>query len=450
MDGVSGRYLELCCKDGGGLGSALAGVELPAALEGVRLLDRPLFVEEATLQQAVEDLITLFGAMVELPWRLFGGDVGAYWSAVGGDPALMPLLRDQKPSVRFGRADLYRTEQGFSLLEFNVGGGLGGFELGELPRALLADEAFARFAARYRLGHVRTGERIAAALRAASPRAEPVVALVFAPGKLAHYRQPVAPTIAVLEDQGFEVVLGELGQVREDGGRLSVAGARVDLVLRFFAVDETAGCEHAVAAIARAERAGTAVLWTGLGSTLVTNKCALALLSDPRCQAVLSDRESAARDRILPWTRMLSADLVERCVAERENLVLKPCRGFAGTGVVTGWSRTDRQWRELLLRCAGREFVVQRRVVPRPEPVVDPATGRVEDWTAVWGLFITPDGYGGNAVRAQPASGGGVIGYSSSTDTRATVAFTHPPLDQPAAPAAPASAVSAAGAVVVP
>lgn len=448
LDDVSGRYLELCRNDVGGLGVAAAGVELPAALDGVRLLDRPLFVEEPALAQAVEDVLALFGVMVELPQRLFGGDVAAYWSAVGGDPGLLPLLRDQGSSARFGRADLYRTEHGFSLLEFNVGGGLGGFELGELPRALLAGKAFARFAARYRLGHVRTGDRVAAALRAVSPRSEPVVALVFAPGKLAHYRRPIAPTVAVLEGQGFKVVLGELGQVREDGGRLLVAGTRVDVVLRFFAVDETAGCEHALEAIACAERAGTAVLWTGLGSTLVTNKGALALVSDPRCEAVLSDRERAARDRVLPWTRMLSAGLVEECAAEREELVLKPCRGFAGTGVVTGWSRTDRQWRDLLLRCAGREFVVQRRVVPRPEPVVDPATGREQDWTAVWGLFVTPDGYGGNAVRAQPASGGGVIGYSTSTDTCATVAFTHPPLDHPAAPAS--AAASAPRAVVAP
>ncbi|MFB7669501.1 hypothetical protein ACFC1R_37285 [Kitasatospora sp. NPDC056138] len=438
MGGVTARYVELCRESGGGMRTAVVGADLPVPLRGLRLLARPLFVEEEVLHAAVEDLLCLFDVLSSLPERLFGGGIGGYWAAVGGDPRLVPLLRrfaPGGPTVRFGRADLYRTERGFSLLEFNVGGGVGGFELGELPRALSAVGVFAEFAGRYGLNHVRTAERVAATLRAASPRPSPVVALVFAPGMLPRFRRPLAPTVAVLAGQGLEVVLGELGDVRDGGGRLFVGGARVDVVLRFFSVDDTIGYEEHIEAVVRAHLAGNAVLWTGLDSTLFTNKGALALLSDPRCDAVLSPQERRARERILPWTRMLTADLVDRCVVEREELVLKPCRGFAGTGVVTGWTCPDRDWFDVLCAHAGQAFVVQRRVVPRLEAVVDPDTGVVEDWTAVWGLFVTPGGYGGNAVRAQRAAGGGVIGYSTDTATRATVAFSHPAGGQPAASA---------------
>lgn len=436
MNEATTRYLELCRTDRSGLGNAVVQAELPMSLRDARLLARPLFVDEPALQAAADDLLALFDILASLPDRLFDGDLDAYWAALGGEPDLVPLLRrwaPQQPRARFGRADLHRGEHGFSLLEFNVAGGVGGIELGELPRTLLAMDDFARFAAEHALRHVRTGEHVAATLRAVAPRPSPVVALVCAPGALARYRRPLAPTVEVLRKHGLEVLLGELGEVRENGGKLFVGRARVDVVLRCFAVDETAGCEDGVDAIVHAERAGNAILWTGLDSTLFSNKGALALLSDPRCDAVLSAQERRLTDRILPWTRLLTPSLVDCCVAEREHLVLKPCRGLAATGVVAGWACPEREWADALRRCAGRGHVVQRRVVPCAEPVVDPGTGATEDWTPVWGLFVTPHGYGGNAIRAQPATGDGIIGYSTDTATRATVAFSCP-AGQPAPP----------------
>ncbi|MDT0449169.1 hypothetical protein [Streptomyces hesseae] len=444
MDEVTTRYVELCRADSSGLSAAVAEAELPAALRDARLLARPLFADEPGLRSAADDLLALFDVLVTLPDRLFDGDIERYWAALGGEPRLAPLLRRHvragRPADRFGRADLYRDEHGFALLEFNIAGGVGGFELGELPRSLEAVPAFAAFAERYALRHVRTAERVAATLRAVAPRPSPVVALVFAPGALARYRRPVAPTVAVLEGQGLEVVLGELGDVRGDAGKLFVGTARVDVALRFFTVDDTIGHEDALDAITRAHEKGTAVLWTGLDSALFTNKGALALLSDPRCDAVLSERERRVTERILPWTRLLTAPLVDRCVEERDQMILKPCRGFAGSGVVAGWACPEREWRDTLRSAADGGFVVQRRVVPRPEPVVDPGTGATEDWTPVWGLFVTPDGYGGNAIRAQRATGGDVIGYSTSSETLATVAFTRPAGDRPTGDQPPDSA----------
>lgn len=427
MNEVTTCYVEQCRKDGRGLGKAVAEARLPVSLRDARLLARPLFIEESVLRATADDLLSLFDILASLPDRLFDGDVEAYWAALGGEPRLAPLLRcfsSERPTARFGRADLYRDGHGFSLLEFNVGGGVGGIELGELVRPLLAVASFARFAEQHSLGHVRTGEEVAKTLRAVAPRPSPVVALVFAPGALARYRRPLAPTVEVLRGHGLEVVLGELGDVRGSGGRLLVGPARVDVVLRHFAVDDTVGYEDRLDTIMRAHWAGNATLWTGLESTLLSNKGALALLSDPRCDAVLSAQERRLTDRILPWTRLLTAALVDRCVAEREHLVLKPCRGFACAGIVAGWACSERQWVDALRHHAGQGHVVQRRIVPCVEPVVDPETGATEDWVPVWGLFVTPYGYGGNAVRAQPATGSGIIGYSTDTATRATVAFS--------------------------
>ncbi|MFF1508721.1 hypothetical protein [Streptomyces sp. NPDC058326] len=70
--------------------------------------------------------------------------------------------------------------------------------------------------------------------------------------------------------------------------------------------------------------------------------------------------------------------------------------------------------------------MVQERVVPRPEPVYDPATGTVDDWVAALGIFLTDEGYAGAHARANRADGGAIVGMSSNPDTRMVGVFSHP------------------------
>jgi hypothetical protein len=142
--------------------------------------------------------------------------------------------------------------------------------------------------------------------------------------------------------------------------------------------------------------------------------------------------ERAVVDRIVPWTRLLGAggpfgrdraELVERCRAGREDLVLKPGVGYGGVGTVVGHEATDEQWRQALLDRAAGDHVVQQRVRPAGEPVVNAETGDVEHWVANWGVFVDSEGYNGGFVRALKPNEGAVVSYSNS-GTRGTCVFT--------------------------
>ena len=67
--------------------------------------------------------------------------------------------------------------------------------------------------------------------------------------------------------------------------------------------------------------------------------------------------------------------------------------------------------------------IVQKRIVPRFEPVVNPDTGREEPWHAAWGLFYTPRGYAGAYARAVPAFESAVIGVTAYKNTRTAGVF---------------------------
>ncbi|WP_405936839.1 hypothetical protein OG338_09160 [Streptomyces sp. NBC_00726] len=435
------------------LAALVAETSFPRAFQdcwGDRMLSRPLFVDGEELRRTAEDVNALFTLLGSLPQRLFDGDTGRYCAELGIAPDRAAVLGRfaATGATRYGRADLYHDGSSFKLLEFNVASDLGGTDRSEMQRALLGHPAFAAFAAEHGLAHVHTGERIAAALRAAAGPVtggrEPRVGLVCAPGGLTAFRHLLLAFASMMRNLGIALELGELDALTERGDRLHLAGSPVDVVFRFFTVDDLCA-DPAAAARAelafRAHEEGRAVLWTPMDSSLYSNKGTLALLSDPRLSTAFTPGERALVGRLLPWTRILAegpveldgreTDLLDHCRAHRAELLLKPLRDFGGSGITPGWECDDARWDEALRGCLtaaaaepGNRWIVQRRVVPRTEPATAPGTGALTDWVAAWGMFLTPEGYAGTDVRAAPVEASAVVNYGTNPLTRTTGVFT--------------------------
>jgi hypothetical protein len=358
---VTEKYLEACAADAG-LRDVMAKAEFPEALYaawGKYFLPRPLFCAEDRIRHAAADVAGLFELMVSLPDRLFGGDVRKYCAAIG--------------------ADERRTRLG--------------------------------------LTHVDTPAAMARQFAEATGKESPVVATVEAvDGMSAYYESLHGSFQETMRRYGVETVYGELDEVRVEGGRVHLRDRPIDLLLRYFSVNQVARDprnDEYVEAVTRAHEEGHVVLWTPLNSALLSFKTCLPLVSDPDFRADLSAEENALIDRILPWTRTLTPELADFVRAERDQMILKPFAGLAGQGIRVGWEQTDREWAETVAACQGGDHIVQRRVDPAPEPVMNPETGEVEDWRAVWGIFAFPAGYGGVLCRALPPGTGSVVNLQS-------------------------------------
>ncbi|MFR9770765.1 hypothetical protein [Nocardia sp. SC052] len=428
------------------LAQAVELTRFPAELErcwGPRMLNRPLFTRTSELQQTSSDLGDLFGLLAALPERLFNGDTAAYCAAIGiGEKRLAMIEKfSSGPPLLFGRADLYNDETGFKILEFNLSSKLGGMDMCEFQSSLLRNPDFATFASRYELRYTHTGERIAHALRVASASITdgrtPRVGVVCAPGEMAVHERMVASFAGTMRRVGVEITIGELGRLSSSHGTLRLNDAPIDVAFRFFSMGDVLMHPEAMKQaelLFRAHHDGVAVLWTPMNYALVSNKGTLALVSAAADSALLSTDERAVIDRLVPWTRILDDDLIDYCRRHREELVLKPLHGAAGVGVTAGWACDERRWTAALrdasaasvpneLDVADR-WVVQRRIVPRVETVVDPFTATVQDWVAAWSVFLTPEGDAGAFARVAPASSSPVIGYSINPDVRMAGVFS--------------------------
>ncbi|MFF7364742.1 hypothetical protein [Streptomyces sp. NPDC008125] len=400
-------------------------------------LARPLFVGHREILRFSDDVQCLFEVITSLPKRLFDGDLDAYVDALGIDPGRSRLIRSLggvKPPC-YGRADMYHDGTSFKLLEMGIASEVGGADrAGEIPRALLEHAGFAGFAQEHGLGYTHTGREVAETLREAGAAisTEPVVALLEGPGGLANYASHWNTFRDVMRGFGLDFHVAEIGDVVERGGKLHLGDTAIDVVLRCFTVEEIIADEQGFALVEpvlRAHREGGTVLFTPLESNLFANKGALGLLSDSRHRSKFSTDELEVMDRVLPWTRTLrsAADLDDELVGyardHRSELILKPNGYYGGIGVVAGWSVDDDTWWKALKDGVADGCVVQRRVVPRSERVVDPATGAEEPWQAAWGLFYTPRGYAGAYARAVPAFESPVIGVTAYKNTRTAGVF---------------------------
>lgn len=424
-----------------GLGQAARQLVLPdvfAQSYGRLQLDRPLFVPEQEITAFADDLAAVFEVLVSLPGRVFGGDLRAYCAALGMDDRLAELMcrgATGKPPL-YARADAYHDGTSFKLLELNVGSELGGTDTAQLNRAFLAVPEFADFAERHRLGHVDTVARVVAALRKAAAAVtadEPVIALIESTGGIAAHEHVFVALQEAFRANDVDLLLGEIHELTEQAdGKIALRGRPIDVVLRYFVagelIDDPAG-QAVLDTVIRADAAGRTVLFTPLEGAIFASKGSLAMLHDPRVRATFTPDERAVVDRVVPWTRLLSAtgdtELFDRCRAERENLVLKPGVGYGGVGTVVGHEVTDEQWQAALDARTTGDHVVQQRVRPVCESVCNADTGELEDWVANWGIFVDADGYAGGFVRALKPGDGAVVSYSNK-GTRGTCVFSAP------------------------
>ncbi|MFD7962444.1 hypothetical protein ACFV5J_16735 [Streptomyces zaomyceticus] len=158
---------------------------------------------------------------MSLPRRLFDGDLDRYAAEIGIGPALAALLSRGGSGVpaTSGRADAYHDGTAYKLREFNLGSEIGGLEMAVCNQGLLRVPEFAEFARVHRLGHVDIAARMAAVPRdrarpAVSGGGEPVVGLIEGRGGVASYGRMTRAAVEAMAEQGLDLRIGEIGDVR--------------------------------------------------------------------------------------------------------------------------------------------------------------------------------------------------------------------------------------------
>jgi hypothetical protein len=391
-----------------------------------RYLSRPIFLEAREVSGLTRHLSLVRSALTTLPDRLFGGDLRAFAGALGmAENHAECVVRSMGPSpgalTTMARADLYKDESGFRMLEWNFGATIGGGECVDMCRSVLAVPELAAFVADEGLEYVDTYEAILATVRDETGHPEgttPVVAMIETPHGLRESAALVHEKASRWRNHGFSTAVGQLGELARADGRLCLRGQPVDVVCRLFTFEEM--LDHVddglLEPLLSATERGEVVMFPSLDAEAYSSKGALALLSDPAGQNGLTQDQRDAIARLIPWTRQVRAgqttledgsgvDLLAYALEHQHELVLKPSLSYGGSGVLVGSDPvvSPEAWRDQLTAAVPGSHVLQRLVRPVPELFPTETPGQLAAWTVAWGVFTMSRGYAGVYARGVPA-----------------------------------------------
>lgn len=398
---------------------------------GGRTMSRPTFLERAEVDQLATDLETMYRLVTSLPDKLFGGDLGAFAASTGITPDQVQAVvrgRGSAPS-RLARADIYRDDVGFRVMELNMTSAIGGLDNHALNRAMLAEPFIAEFVEQHNLGFTDTMVEVAETIFAeckVPTGTRPVVAVADWPASYEVLEPQLRKSAAVLEGLGIEALPCHVGQLRLEDDSIWLGERQIDVIYRVFLMEDLldpAG-PALIEPVLRAAERGNVSIFTPMDSELYGGKGALALLSDEANRQLFTPAELASIDRSLPWTRMVRSGpvtveggarplLEDYAVAEQQELILKPVLLHGGLGVVPGWQTEPAEWQGLLNDAMDGDFVLQRRIHPFTEPFPKADGPGFEDWVVLWGAFLGARGYAGMLVRGSGETDAGVLNIAT-------------------------------------
>jgi hypothetical protein len=148
----------------------------------------------------------------------------------------------------------------------------------------------------------------------------------------------------------------------DENGELVNQGRRVDAVFRLFVCTDMPQIPGQ-AALKAAVESGKTKIFTSSAGWLLANKIVLAWLWDD-IELLAPEDQELVRQHV-PWSRLVTASMLDDAVARQASLVLKPADEYGGAGVLVGHETDPGAWREGLEEAIRRGgFLLQDYVRP--------------------------------------------------------------------------------------
>lgn len=372
----------------------------------------PFFVSP----EVVDEMKALNASMLPLICKslraTFGGDPMKMASAMDMNPACCTLLFDGADLSNFCfRSDTILTDDGFKLLELNVGTDIGGWEMQWMEDTFRQHAVYREFFDRNALVCrntpsiffrflIESAAKIERGSKLILIRMDKSYDLASFGDQLQHYID-----LAIKESKAdcrieFFTSFDEL-YLSRDG--VFHRGRRVHL-LTFSELQED---HRPPLDLLRAIFGGKVACPDFPGPHLFSDKRHMALLHHAARNGLLSEEDAAQVKRYIPETFVLGGPLFSQAIrdevlANKDAYVIKQCRGMQGIDVHVGRFTDDAQWREIIANLRQPETWIAQAYCESKKFYGHAGESR-DVYNQVWGIFQFGQHYGGSWIRMMPA-----------------------------------------------
>jgi len=325
-----------------------------------------------------------------------------------------------KPSLEpghcwFSRADLMKSEQGFKLIEFNIDSSVGGQEVGELNRIYTEEYDGVLNGTQIHdpiegaIGHF---ERFFSSM--GWGKEEKTIGIIDWYPDMELYIEDHKILAERLKHAGFKALIchQENLTVKEEG--LFLEDDKIDILYKFFLLSDALSNLQGVKPIADLIREGKVIAINDIHTDAFSNKGNLALLWEMLDKGHLSEEKESVVKHFIPWTSFVKNKILYKgketniysFTEEKDNLVLKPVRGYGGNGVILGWSCSVEEWKESINNAlqSKEPYIIQERVMTVSESMPHFYNGHVQflDSELNYGVFLIDGTFNGVILRGTP------------------------------------------------
>ncbi|WBW99524.1 glutathionylspermidine synthase family protein [Oceanirhabdus sp. W0125-5] len=175
------------------------------------------------------------------------------------------------------------------------------------------------------------------------------------------------------EENGFKAIIVDPRDVTFKESTLYHNDTKIDIVYRRLVTREIIDRSDEIKDFIEGCLSGKVCVIGPIKSQIIHNKRIFKILHDEETKAFLTDEEISFIEEHIPLTKYFEGDGwdINKLIADKDELILKPSDLYASRGVYAGKDFTDEMWREKLFKCKDEDYLIQEYYTPHKTTLLE-------------------------------------------------------------------------------
>lgn len=182
------------------------------------------------------------------------------------------------------------------------------------------------------------------------------------------------------EKSGYKARIVDPRDLEYSNGKLYIDDMEIDIVYRRLVTRDLIERASEIPDFIEAAKEGKVCIIGPIKSQIIHNKIIFKILHDNDTLEFFTDKERTFIKKHIPFTARFNKENfdMEELIKNKDSYILKPSDLYASRGVYSGKDFRNEEWREKLLECDGKDYLIQEYYTPAQSDLVEFVNGEIQ------------------------------------------------------------------------